>query len=339
MRLVLPLLLAASLCPWASARAGRPCPRRPERQDRHRRHHRVSHHPDGHGPSPLRRPRSRQRWKARPRLYRDRARHLPRARHRHPEPLQHHLRRHGQEPRRRRHHQLSQRQTGRRNLLHRDRARSTLLASRPTTSPSRTPPATPVRPSPSPSAPTAPSSSTAASSAIRTPSSPTTAASTTSTPTSKAPSTSSSATPRPSSTAASSTSSPPASSPRSPEPAPTNPPATSSSTAASPPTSTALAGKHFFLGRPWRPYSRVVYIHTELPATLAPQGWDNWGKTINEQTAYYAEFGNSGPGANLTARVPWSHQLTSQQANQFLPQNFLRGQDHWDPIAEAKKLP
>lgn len=100
-----------------------------------------------------------------------------------------------------------------------------------------------------------------------------------------------------------------------------------------------LTGKPFFLGRPWRPYSRVVYIHTELPSTLSPQGWNNWGKATNEQTAYYAEFGNSGPGANFTARVPWSHRLTAQQANQFLPQNFLRGQDHWDPIAEAKKLP
>ena len=34
-----------------------------------------------------------------------------------------------------------------------------------------------------------------------------------------------------------------------------------------------------------------------------------------------------------------SHQLTSEQANQFLPQNFLRGNDHWDPIAEAAPLP
>ncbi|HTF68637.1 MAG TPA: pectinesterase family protein [Edaphobacter sp.] len=101
----------------------------------------------------------------------------------------------------------------------------------------------------------------------------------------------------------------------------------------------ALADHHFFLGRPWRPYSRVVYLHTELPATLAPQGWNNWGKVTNEQTTYYAEFGNSGPGANITARAPWSHQLTAAEAKQFLPQNFLRGKDHWDPIAEAKKLP
>jgi pectinesterase len=93
------------------------------------------------------------------------------------------------------------------------------------------------------------------------------------------------------------------------------------------------------LGRPWRPYSRVVYIHTELPADVNPAGWNNWGKASNEQTAYYAESGSSGPGANPTARAPWSHQLTAAQSKQFLPAKFLRGRDHWNPIAEAAKLP
>jgi pectinesterase len=100
-----------------------------------------------------------------------------------------------------------------------------------------------------------------------------------------------------------------------------------------------LAGHHFFLGRPWRPYSRVVYLHTELPSTVAPQGWNNWGKTSNEQTVYYAEFENFGPGAATAARPSWIHQLSSGQAKQFEPANFLRGKDHWNPIAEAKKLP
>jgi len=93
------------------------------------------------------------------------------------------------------------------------------------------------------------------------------------------------------------------------------------------------------LGRPWRPFSRVVYINTELPSDVRPAGWNNWGKASNEQTAYYAESNSTGPGANPSARVPWSHQLTAAQARQFLPAKFLRGKDHWDPEAEAKKLP
>jgi pectinesterase len=103
-------------------------------------------------------------------------------------------------------------------------------------------------------------------------------------------------------------------------------------------SSTAAKGT-IGLGRPWRPYSRVIYINTALPADLSPAGWNNWNNPANEKTAYYAEFGNRGPGANFTSRVPWSHQLTSAQANQFLPQNFLSGDDHWDPIAEAARLP
>ena len=103
--------------------------------------------------------------------------------------------------------------------------------------------------------------------------------------------------------------------------------------------STASAHDTTGLGRPWRPYSRVIYIHSELPADLNPAGWNNWNNPANEKTAYYAEFGSTGSGANPSTRVPWSHQLTPAQANEYLPQNFLSGEDHWNPRAEAAKLP
>jgi pectinesterase len=93
------------------------------------------------------------------------------------------------------------------------------------------------------------------------------------------------------------------------------------------------------LGRPWRPYSRVVYINTELSADVTPQGWNAWGKTPGVPQAFYAEFHNTGPGANPSARVPWSHQLTASQARQFQPRVFLAGKDHWNAEAEAAKLP
>ena len=103
--------------------------------------------------------------------------------------------------------------------------------------------------------------------------------------------------------------------------------------------SSASAHASIGLGRPWRPYSRVVYIATELPADLNPAGWNNWSKAANESTAYYAESHSTGPGASPSTRVPWSHQLTSAEAAKFLPAAFLAGSDHWDPIAEAAKLP
>ncbi len=103
--------------------------------------------------------------------------------------------------------------------------------------------------------------------------------------------------------------------------------------------STASARNTTGLGRPWRPYSRVIYINTELPADVRPEGWNNWNNPANEKTAYYAESNSTGPGANATARVPWSHQITPAEAKQYLPSKFLRGKDHWNPEAEANKLP
>jgi pectinesterase len=103
--------------------------------------------------------------------------------------------------------------------------------------------------------------------------------------------------------------------------------------------STADAHNMIGLGRPWRPYSRVVYINTELPADLNPAGWNNWNNPANEKTAYYAESNSTGPGASTSTRVPWSHQLTPAEAQQYLPANFLRGNDNWQPEAEAAKLP
>jgi pectinesterase len=93
------------------------------------------------------------------------------------------------------------------------------------------------------------------------------------------------------------------------------------------------------LGRPWRPYSRVIYINTELPADLNPAGWNNWNNPANEKTAYYAESNSTGPGANPSARVHWSHQLIPAEAKQYLPATFLRGNDNWNPEAEARLLP
>jgi pectinesterase len=99
------------------------------------------------------------------------------------------------------------------------------------------------------------------------------------------------------------------------------------------------ARQTIYLGRPWRPFARVVFIHTDLPASINPAGWNNWSNPANESTAYFAESDSTGPGASPTTRVPWSHQLTSAQAAPFLPAAFLAGPGHWDPIAAAAQLP
>jgi pectinesterase len=104
-------------------------------------------------------------------------------------------------------------------------------------------------------------------------------------------------------------------------------------------TSEPLEGKSFYLGRPWREYSKVIVMNTTLPAELSPQGWSPWSKNDTPAHTFYAEYNNTGPGASTTDRVLWSHQLSSQEARHFAAAEFLRGADHWDPAKAAANLP
>jgi polygalacturonase len=92
-----------------------------------------------------------------------------------------------------------------------------------------------------------------------------------------------------------------------------------------------------FLGRPWRPYATVVYLHTEMDSQVDPAGWREWhpGDTHSLETVYYAEFDSTGPGAHRDQRDPHTHFLTPDEAKQYEPAIFLRGTDNWDPT----KLP
>lgn len=64
-----------------------------------------------------------------------------------------------------------------------------------------------------------------------------------------------------------------------------------------------------YLGRPWRPFAKTVFIECEFGKHILPDGWHNWRKPEAEKTAFYAEYGNYGPGAETKDRVKWSHQL------------------------------
>jgi len=76
--------------------------------------------------------------------------------------------------------------------------------------------------------------------------------------------------------------------------------------------------KGVYLGRPWRPYGRVVYIDCEMDAHIRPEGWDNWSDPKREKTAWFGEYGSKGPGARTRERVGWSRQLTADEARAFL---------------------
>jgi pectinesterase len=86
-----------------------------------------------------------------------------------------------------------------------------------------------------------------------------------------------------------------------------------------------------YLGRPWRPYGSVIFINCGMAGHIRPEGWNNWGKSGNEQTARYVESNSSGPGANPDKRVPWSKQIGRTEAAKITADSVLAGTDTWKP--------
>jgi len=82
-------------------------------------------------------------------------------------------------------------------------------------------------------------------------------------------------------------------------------------------------GRGVYLGRPWRPYARVVFIDCWLGSHIRPEGWDNWRDPAREKTAWFAEHNSKGPGANPAGRVAWSKQLTAVEAADFSRERFF----------------
>ncbi len=86
-----------------------------------------------------------------------------------------------------------------------------------------------------------------------------------------------------------------------------------------------------FLGRPWRKHAATAFIRTELAGNIRAEGWDNWRNPANEQTARYAEYGSTGPGAQPDKRVKWAKQLTDEEAAAYTVEKILAGADGWNP--------
>ncbi|XP_065873840.1 probable pectinesterase/pectinesterase inhibitor 51 isoform X2 [Euphorbia lathyris] len=87
-----------------------------------------------------------------------------------------------------------------------------------------------------------------------------------------------------------------------------------------------------YLGRPWKQYSRVVFINCEFEALIAAEGWMPWSGDFALNTLYYGEFENKGPGSNLSQRVAWSSKIPKDHVHTYSVQNFIQG-DEWIPTS------
>ncbi|THF95365.1 hypothetical protein TEA_023960 [Camellia sinensis var. sinensis] len=88
-----------------------------------------------------------------------------------------------------------------------------------------------------------------------------------------------------------------------------------------------------YLGRPWKEYSRTVYLLSNIGDLVDPAGWLEWNGTFALSTLYYGEYKNRGPGSNTSARVTWpGYRVITNvtEATQFTVGNFIQGGE-WLP--------
>jgi len=87
-----------------------------------------------------------------------------------------------------------------------------------------------------------------------------------------------------------------------------------------------------YLGRPWKEYSRTVYMQSFMDSFINPSGWREWNGDFALSTLYYAEYDNRGPGSSTANRVTWPgyHVIGATDAANFTVSNFVSGDD-WIP--------
>ncbi|MED6194079.1 hypothetical protein PIB30_025328, partial [Stylosanthes scabra] len=82
-----------------------------------------------------------------------------------------------------------------------------------------------------------------------------------------------------------------------------------------------------FLGRPWRPYARVLFYNTSMSNVVQPSGWEPWKFFQHENHITFAEYGNFGPGSDTSKRVNWIKKLDLVTVNMMTSMNFIDSQE------------
>lgn len=89
-----------------------------------------------------------------------------------------------------------------------------------------------------------------------------------------------------------------------------------------------------YLGRPWRPYAKTVFINTQMGSHILPAGWSVWNKNENHKTTFYAEYGSKGPGFLKESRIDWSKQLTKKEAKKYTLKEIFSQGTSWLPATK-----
>ncbi|KAJ6686105.1 PECTINESTERASE [Salix purpurea] len=92
-----------------------------------------------------------------------------------------------------------------------------------------------------------------------------------------------------------------------------------------------------YLGRPWKEYSRTVFMKTFLDSLINPAGWMPWSGNFALNTLYYGEYMNTGSGSSTANRVNWKGYrviTSSSEASKFTVGSFISG-SNWLPATNV----
>ena len=91
-------------------------------------------------------------------------------------------------------------------------------------------------------------------------------------------------------------------------------------------TADGAAAGSVYLARPWREWARVTLLCCELGGHINPAGFDDWNKPLAHSTAFFAEYGSFGPGAQ-GPRAAFARQLGSAEAEGITLERFMRSME------------
>ncbi|KAI3735081.1 hypothetical protein L6452_14569 [Arctium lappa] len=82
-------------------------------------------------------------------------------------------------------------------------------------------------------------------------------------------------------------------------------------------------GQGAYLGRAWKPFSRVVFAYSDLGPVVSPKGWNS--NNHAQRNLFFGEFGNTGPGSNVALREPFVKQLNKADIKPFISLAYIEG--------------